>query len=229
MTENKRRNLSLITRLNLYFMYMLALLICVTGCSFGQSTEDKARPHSESQARYEAPLERASTSSSHLIANRIGNKIVRSLEGKDNQELAESGPVLAQNFTPLEYPQDRAYQSTPYNLKASISQNKIIEFQENRARKVPVTILAPVYKLLPDDLKGKRHQRFLIKLANQTTVLVAHNIDLAPRVPCKRGDLLELSGEYIWNEKGGVLHYTHRSTSIRHQGGFIKFAGVTYQ
>ena len=40
-----------------------------------------------------------------------------------------------------------------------------------------------VERTLPDDREGSRHQRFILRLPSGLTVLVAHNIDLAPRVP----------------------------------------------
>ncbi len=105
---------------------------------------------------------------------------------------------------------------------------QVLEAQANHQKKVEVTFTAPVRKLLPDDTKGTEHQRFLLELSNGTTVLVAHNTDLAPYIPIHEGDLLTLHGEYIWNRKGGVLHYTHHSTN-RHESGWIQFNGQTYQ
>ena len=35
---------------------------------------------------------------------------------------------------------------------------------------------------LPDDNKGTRHQRFILKLSSGQTLLVAHNIDLADKI-----------------------------------------------
>lgn len=89
---------------------------------------------------------------------------------------------------------------------------------------------ATVARLLPDDEKGSRHQRFLVRLDSGQTVLIAHNIDLAPRIAdLKAGDRIEFSGEYEWNNKGGVIHWTHRDPNGRHVSGWIKHAGRLYQ
>lgn len=104
----------------------------------------------------------------------------------------------------------------------------VIKAQKKHRKKVEVTLTARVKELLPPDTDGSPHQRFLLELSNGTTVLVAHNTDLAPAVPCHEGDLLTLHGEYIWNKLGGVLHYTHHSTN-RHESGWIQFNGQTYQ
>ena len=87
-----------------------------------------------------------------------------------------------------------------------------------------------VIKLLPDDGSGSRHQKFIIKLASGQTLLVAHNIDLAPRLASMReGDSIQFNGEYEWNEKGGVLHWTHRDPAGSHAAGWLKYQGQTYQ
>lgn len=87
-----------------------------------------------------------------------------------------------------------------------------------------------VVKVLPDDNKGSRHQRFIIELRSGQRVLMAHNIDLAPRVPAiAPGDTIEFSGEYEWNERGGVVHWTHHDPRGRHESGWLRVAGRTYQ
>ena len=87
-----------------------------------------------------------------------------------------------------------------------------------------------VTKLLPDDDQGSLHQRFILKLPSGQTLLVAHNIDLAPRVASlKAGDSVAFSGMYEWNTKGGVIHWTHRDPSGRYKAGWLKHAGQTYQ
>ena len=39
-----------------------------------------------------------------------------------------------------------------------------------------------VIRLLSDDNQGSRHQRFIIKQSSGRTLLIAHNIDLAPKI-----------------------------------------------
>ena len=87
-----------------------------------------------------------------------------------------------------------------------------------------------VIRVLPDDLNGRRHQRFLVQLASRQTLLITHNIDIAPRVDeLEAGDSVRFNGEYVWNEKGGVIHWTHHDPQGRHVSGWIKHKGKTYQ
>lgn len=92
-----------------------------------------------------------------------------------------------------------------------------------------VTLDAKVIKTLKDDTKGSQHQRFLIEPHKGMTLLVAHNIDLADKVPLKRGDNITLRGRYEWNNKGGVVHWTHHDPRGKKAGGWIKAAGKTYK
>lgn len=88
---------------------------------------------------------------------------------------------------------------------------------------------AEIVKLLPDDDDGSRHQRLLLKLETGGTVLVAHNIDLANRVPADEGDRITVYGQYEWNDRGGVLHWTHHAPRNNREGGWIEFDGKRYQ
>jgi hypothetical protein len=87
-----------------------------------------------------------------------------------------------------------------------------------------------VIRVLPDDNDGSRHQRFIVRLSSGRTLLIAHNIELAPRVPSIRvGDTVSFNGEYEWNDKGGVIHWTHRDPQNRHQAGWIEHKRKRYQ
>jgi lipoprotein len=86
-----------------------------------------------------------------------------------------------------------------------------------------------VVKTLPDDEKGSRHQRFILKLSSGQTLLVAHNIDLADKIKgLKKGDTVGFYGEYEWSKQGGVIHWTHRDPAGRHVDGWLKHNGRIY-
>jgi hypothetical protein len=94
---------------------------------------------------------------------------------------------------------------------------------EHRTSNVQVTGGGVVVRVLPDDNEGSRHQRFIVRVESDATVLIAHNIDLAPRIEDLRaGDRVEFSSEYEWNNKGGVIHWTHPDPAGRHVAGWIR-------
>ena len=87
-----------------------------------------------------------------------------------------------------------------------------------------------VIKILPDDNDGSRHQRFILRLDSGQTLLIAHNIDLAPRVSSlSEGDDVAFYGVYEWNSQGGVIHWTHHDPNGRHVAGWLQHNGKTYQ
>jgi len=99
-----------------------------------------------------------------------------------------------------------------------------------RASNIQVEGEGTVIRVLADDLNGRRHQRFIVQLASRQTLLITHNLDIAPRVDgLEAGDSVRFYGEYVWNEKGGVIHWTHHDPQGRHVSGWIKHKGRTYQ
>ena len=76
------------------------------------------------------------------------------------------------------------------------------------------------------------HEGFLMKLdgaGRGLTIRVEDNVGLTGPVPLVAGDALEVRGEYIFDPRGGLVHYTHRDPSGRHAAGFILTGGRLYQ
>lgn len=84
-------------------------------------------------------------------------------------------------------------------------------------------------RLVADDNDGARHQRFILDLRNGQTVLVAHNIDLAERLPLGIGDRVRFRGVYEWNDLGGLVHWTHHDPLGIEDGGFVKYRTRYYR
>jgi hypothetical protein len=101
---------------------------------------------------------------------------------------------------------------------------------ENRQSNVQVEGEGIVERVLSDDRSGLPHQRFIVRLASGQTVLIEHNIEAAPRIKnLKVGDTVEFSGEYVWNEQGGLVHWTHDDPAGKHPDGWVKHNGQTYK
>ena len=106
----------------------------------------------------------------------------------------------------------------------------LAEAFDERACDLPVEGAGTVVCILADDGEGDRHQRFVVRLASGQTVLVAHNIDVAPRVGDLRvGDTVEFRGVYEWSDEGGTVHWTHRDPDGTHVPGWVRHEGRTYE
>jgi hypothetical protein len=117
--------------------------------------------------------------------------------------------------------------SEPSAMEAEIALQNAFANQQSD---VQVKGAGMVQRILADDNDGSRHQKFILLLASHETVLVSHNIDLAPRIETlKVGDRVDFYGEYEWNAKGGVIHWTHRDPRGNHVDGWLKHNGITYQ
>ena len=114
--------------------------------------------------------------------------------------------------------------------ESAVSSDRIDYLYENKISNVQVEGEGQVKAILRDDLQGSRHQKFILSLPSGKTLLISHNIDLAPRIDTiKRGDTVEFYGEYEWNEKGGVVHWTHHDPDEKHVGGWLKHNGRVYR
>jgi hypothetical protein len=114
-------------------------------------------------------------------------------------------------------------QLTAWLTPSSATGDQIIDraFQAQRSG-VQVASDGVVARVLPDDTLGSRHQRFILRLDSGQKLLVAHNIDRAPRLrDLNAGDRVAFFGEYAWNAQGGVIHWTHHDPNGRHIAGWL--------
>lgn len=96
--------------------------------------------------------------------------------------------------------------------------------------KIEVTAQGAVTRLLADETgPSGTHQRFIVQLSGSTqTVLVDNNVNIGKRVPVAAGDDVVVHGEYVWNEQGGLVHFTHHDPAHTHEDGWVELKGVRY-
>jgi hypothetical protein len=156
---------------------------------------------------------------------KVNEEIAQVLKGSLTEPAESTAPKKYVLDIPDEAPSRRARGSAPKSSESQIANAYMQHLQD-----VQVAGEGEVAKVLADDNQGSKHQRFILRMPEGFTVLVAHNIDLAPRVRnIANGDKVSFYGEYVWNEKGGVVHWTHSDPRGRHVAGWLKHNGVTYQ
>lgn len=110
------------------------------------------------------------------------------------------------------------------------SKSVLDAFKNKQSNVIVENVAGTVEALLPDDTEGSQHQRFIIRIARNQTVLVVHNIDMAPKLTTlRKGDRISVKGEYEWNERGGLIHWTHKDPRSNHEDGWIDFNNVRYE
>ena len=123
--------------------------------------------------------------------------------------------------------------SAPVAEQSAVSSHSDEVIQQaftQKKRALQVNGKGMVSRILADDNQGSRHQRFILKLASGQTLLIAHNIDLAARIDgLQLGDEVSFYGQYEYNDRGGVVHWTHHDPNGRHVAGWLKHRGKTYQ
>ncbi len=128
-----------------------------------------------------------------------------------------------------ELPPDPRFDPAPVASRSEDQSSAIDAAFAARSSNLMVSGEGKVVKMLTDDRDGARHQRFILELGSGLTVLVAHNIDIGERIPdLVAGRTVIFRGEYEWNEKGGVLHWTHRTVRGNHEPGWLIYDGIRY-
>ena len=112
----------------------------------------------------------------------------------------------------------------------TVSVDQLKHAFENEISNLQVEGSGVVKAILRDDTKGSKHQRIIVDLPTGQSILVVHNIDLAPRVEnLNKGDVIAFFGEYEWNPKGGLIHWTHHDPQNKHVAGWLKHNGRLYR
>ncbi|MDR2896530.1 MAG: DUF3465 domain-containing protein [Propionibacteriaceae bacterium] len=120
-------------------------------------------------------------------------------------------------------------QDTAANSNRPDNDSDIDRLFAEQASDVAVTGQGRVSRLLSDDHDGDRHQRFILTIDSGLTLLVAHNIDVAPRVDgLSIGDTVLFHGEYIYSEQGGTIHWTHHDPQGKHDDGWLRWQGQSF-
>ncbi|WP_312080239.1 DUF3465 domain-containing protein [Acinetobacter schindleri] len=161
----------------------------------------------------------------------IGAVIVLLVAAYLGLDLSES-KQLTNTFTPVqEATEQHKQQPDRANINTvNTGTARIQQAYQQRQSDIQVQGAGEVVAILKDDNEGSRHQKFILELNNGHTVLIAHNIDLAPCISnIQKGDVVEFFGEYEYSEKGGAIHWTHHDPSRKHVDGWLKHQGRTYQ
>ena len=95
---------------------------------------------------------------------------------------------------------------------------------------VEVTAQGTVTRLLADDTgPSGTHQRFIMQVSGSSqTLLIDNNVDIGKRAPVTTGDDVTVHGEYVWNDQGGLVHFTQHDPVHTHEDGWIEVKGVRY-
>jgi hypothetical protein len=122
-------------------------------------------------------------------------------------------------------------ENIPLNSDNSLTPISVFENAfKNGTSNIQVLQIGSIISILKDDTVGDLHQRFIVKLSNAQTLLIAHNIDLSPRIPnLIIGKSVKFYGEYEWNSEGGVVHWTHKDPGGTHVNGWIEYQGTKYE
>ncbi len=121
-------------------------------------------------------------------------------------------------------------ESTTVSYTAAMDAGAIVEAYSAHRNLPQVQGSGIVVKVLKDDTNGLQHQKFLLKVSDDITILIAHNIDLAPRVDdLHEGDTVGFKGEYIYTPKGGTVHWTHKDPRGNHAAGWLEHNGKNYE
>jgi hypothetical protein len=92
---------------------------------------------------------------------------------------------------------------------------------------------------IPDDRKGSPHQSFIVRLSNGSTMIAVYNLGMedqlstspnhfCPRIPIRNGDVVTMGGQFLWTDRGAMLHWLHFDPKQNRPDGYVQVNGVDY-
>jgi hypothetical protein len=110
----------------------------------------------------------------------------------------------------------------------TLNNSSVAAYEQQGVQGREVLISGQVTRILPEDDKGLRHEKFIINIGD-TNVMIVHNLNLAAKVPVQPGDQVAVCGVLLFIGQGQpMVHWTHWDPSHRHEDGFIYYNGQTY-
>jgi hypothetical protein len=90
-----------------------------------------------------------------------------------------------------------------------------------------------VLRVLPNSNgRSGAHERFIVDVRASDAdmpLYVTDNISVGQAPPVRVGDRVVVKGELAFNDRGPLLHYTHRDPRMRHAPGFVEVGGHVYE
>jgi hypothetical protein len=196
--------------------------LLITGCSIGEAVSEEIQT---------VPLPTVTTT---IATKATTAQITETAQIADADETAETEKAAETTAKPAETkaktttapPETTTAAATTADAEALY----IKELFDNKKTDVWVSGKGTVTRILADDNSGDRHQRFILELSTGQTLLVAHNIDIAPYLEgLAKGDTVSFYGEYYYSDEGGGVHWTHHDPDGSSDGGWLKWGGKTYK
>lgn len=85
-----------------------------------------------------------------------------------------------------------------------------------------------IERLLDDDLKPPKHQRWIGRLSCGARILLVYNISLCERVPVQVGDRIQVGGELLFTRGLPLIHWLHEDPKNRRPHGYVILNGRKY-
>ncbi|MDG0816825.1 DUF3465 domain-containing protein [Bdellovibrio svalbardensis] len=85
-----------------------------------------------------------------------------------------------------------------------------------------------VEEILPDDNQGLPHQKWLVRLSDNSSVELVYNSDMGDRVPLQVGEVMSAGGQLIMAQQGPLLHWLHSDPKQHRPDGYVYVNGTYY-